>query len=182
MITFKAQYIKSAEILAQNYNRDYTPYRASIVELNPKSKNDLISLNRTNMEWDNCETMADFITATFNTIHEYESNPNDERFFALTRQKDNYNQLDECHILGLVHTKRNPNNKLKIEYLQTNPDTSYTSFIRSFKHVGEALVKFVIEFFPDKEIFLNAERSAIPFYEKIGWKKTGDLTKMIFKK
>ena len=66
MITFKANFLKPVNIQRKSPDSNYLAYRVSLVELNPQSFNDYISLNKTNCKWGNCKTILHDITKIFN--------------------------------------------------------------------------------------------------------------------
>ena len=69
---------------------------------------------------------------------------------------------------------------INIENLQVNQTSKYGALIRNYEYVGTALVKFIKSYYNEKEIYLYAKKSAIPFYEKQGFKRFGNSIKMIF--
>ncbi len=183
MITFKAQFIKTANIKRKGIDSKYHDYQANIVELNTNSNADYITLNKTNCEWGNCKTILHDIAKIFNFLHLKERESQQERFFALTKQTENFENLDENKILGVLQTKRQKDNTLEIENFQVSPDTNYDAIFRKYKHTGKALLESIKEIFEkDNKIVLEAEKSAIPFYEKYGFIKTGVKNKMIFRR
>ena len=123
------------------------------------------------------------ITKIFNFFHQKIRESQQERFFGITEQKENFENLDHNKILGILQTRRNSSGKLEIENLQVSPETNFDAIVRKHKNVGRALLTGVKEIFKDeKEIVVNALDSAVPFYEKLGFIKTAKKNIMIFKR
>ena len=183
MITFKAQYIQPTTIKRRGLDGNFHDYKASIVELNADSENDLLALNKANCEWGNCKTILCDITRIFNFLNNKTRESQAERFFALTKQKENFEKLNEKDLLGVLQTRRNKDQTLEIENFQVAPDTNYNAVVRNYKNIGKSLIECIKEVFKnEKEILLEAEKSSIPFYEKQGFIKTGVKNTMIFKR
>lgn len=183
MITFKAQYIKPVSIERKGLDSKFHPYQVALIEFNPKSEQDFLSLNVTNCNWGNCKTLLHDIMKKFNFLHRGLRMPQEERFFGITKQKEHFDKLEPDKILGVLQTRRNRQGKFEIENFQVSPNTNYDAIVRDYKGVGKALLEHIKEHFvKEKEILLDAKKSAIPFYEKFGFIKTGYKNQMIFRR
>lgn len=183
MITFKAQYIRPVDIKRKGKDCCYHNYQVSLVEFNPKSANDYISLNKTNCKWANCQSILHEITRIFNFLHQKLREPQQERFFGITEQTENFETLDENKILGVLQTRRNQLGELEIEHLQVSPYTNYDAVVRKYNNIGRTLLENLKEIYKDeKEIVVNALDSATTFYEKLGFIKTAKKNIMVFKR
>ena len=182
MISFKAKYIQPTTIKHKGIDSQFHDYKAAIAELKTCSQNDLMTINELNCDWSNCQTLANDIAKIYNSLYANTKPSEDESFFVVTTQKDKFDKLDREKILGIIQTKKT-NNVLEIENLQVSPETNYAAVVRQFKQVGRRLVEFIINSNNNNRIELLSERSAIPFYEKLGFTRiSGNLTRMVLKK
>jgi hypothetical protein len=184
LVSFTANKIKDVEI--QKYNgSQYVPEKASLVEIN---KSDSEAVHRVANTWD---------TDLTHTISAYVDHGRKSGFnvYALTNQKQHFTDLEPKNVLGMIMTFDQPDKKNKyIACLQTHPEDisvkynserdvffkvlDYFMFpearknrrVRPYKHIGQALVNYVIEENPQKTIQLDSETGALGFYEKLGFK------------
>lgn len=104
------------------------------------------------------------------------------RFFALTKQPDNFQILRTEDLLGLIQiTKNTTENFNKIEYLQTSPDYQPQIYLRKFKGVGAALLATIEKILPKADTILYALPTNREFYERQGYIWQNPLGKMIKK-
>ena len=182
MINFKGQYIQPITIQRKGIDNNFHDYKVSLAELKTSSQNDLIAINNLNCAWNNCQTLVNDTAKIFNSLYAKTKSSEDEHFYVITTQKENYDKLNQDNILGILQTK-NKNGKIEIENLQVSPSTNYFAIVRNFKQVGRSLVTAVINLNRDKSIELLSEFSALPFYEKMGFVRTGNkTTRMVLKK
>lgn len=182
MINFKGKYIQPITIQRKGLDSKFHDYRASLAELKINSQNDLMTINNLNCNWGNCQTLVNDTAKLFNSLYAKTKPHEDEHFYVITTQKENYDKLNQDNILGILQTK-NKNGKIEIENLQVSPSTNYSAIVRNFKQVGRSLVMAVIKLNSDKSIEILSEFSAMPFYEKMGFVRTGNkTTRMVLKK
>ena len=88
---------------------------------------------------------------------------------AVTKQKQDFEMLNENDILGVLQTRRTKEKKLEIENLQVSPTANYNAINRDFMKIGSALLDSVKQIFSDKEIFVTVKEGTTPFYKKNGF-------------
>lgn len=178
MISFKAHKIKPVEILSKTHaTGKYNNSIAYIAKLDINSQKDLDTLVKLHQKWKQIitEDVCNNFIAKQNgrSFFEYDD------YFILTKQDKDFNNLDEDKILGILQAVRLYLKKdIKIENLQVNPNTNFDSSTRNYKQVGHQLIEYIKTRFQGRKIYLQANRNAIPFYEKHGFKRIGDSTKM----
>lgn len=168
MITFGANLIQTTRIQKYAGKQGFQDCNAYIVKLDTGSKLDFKALTEVDRIWDNGKTFAGDIRATFRRQHLCEDENSIDQFFALTRQRKDFQELKSEDILGLAQLQRD-NEKVFLDYLQADPDNNFLADYPMFKRVGTAMVNFIKEYFPEQNILLNPTESVIPFYEKLGF-------------
>lgn len=182
MITFKGKYIQTTYIERKGIDNKMHRCKTSFVELRPDSYEDFLSLNIANCNWDDCNTYLHDIAKLFNSYYHDKNKKIQHKFFAITSQEDHFEKLNARKILGVTQTKNKKKNIIEIEFLQTNPNTKFKSPDRKFRQVGERILDVLKLIYPKKDLILEADDIAIPFYKKNGFKLTGKKTFMIFKR
>ena len=179
-ISFKANYVDNATIKKYNKNKCEN-HSVVIVELDQKNENDVKSLKKTSKTWENHRTFASKIYEDFLFNHKFNQNC-DDKVFALTEQKSNYEALEPKSILGLVKVsdKNSDPNVVYIDYLQTDPRHKTFANDRKYKKIGKALIDYIKTAYEKKTLILFPEFNSIGFHEKMGFKEDG--LRMIFKK
>lgn len=189
MISFKANYISSANVL-QNKNLKSYPQQVSFVELNPHDNYDVVSANCANLVWGGKsrkqEYFGDEICHALNVMNHSNISTRETRFFAITSQLDNFQNLISEKILALTQVIKCNDKTRYIEYLQVAPQYSYNATMPKYRHVGTAMLDSLKKLFCEEDIELDAVADAVKFYLKNGFKDLGesDLTerRMIFER
>lgn len=182
MISFKANLINHATVKRQGIDNKFHDKEVSFVQINPLSENDMRAINLVNLDWADGNTLARDIAKTINNCYcKYDISPK-FKVFALTKQKDNFENLCAKDILALTQVRKQSPTQLFIDYLQVAPEYQYGREKRGFKKLGAALLNSVISHIPNKETFLKARESAIDFYKTQGFELTGKRTEMILKR
>lgn len=166
MISFKANYINSASINRISTN---TPVKASIVELNPRCAGDVSCIQDVATDWDNGMTFANNIKNHFLECNWLRFN-NGKRFFALTMQRNNFENLKPYNVLGIVQITEGTSDQIKINYLQVDPSNNYFAPNRTFSKIGKVMLDSVVGLF-NKNVVLNSVASAKKFYKKYGFEQ-----------
>jgi hypothetical protein len=170
MINFKANFVNSATIQKQDYKHNPEDYKVSFVEMHPADTGDYLALNQTNLNWDNCNTLAHDITRTFNKYHDDKTNTHsNEHFFAITRQTDNFEHLEPQNILSVIELKEKKDKSAFVEYLQVSPRFNHSARKSHFRKIGTAMLDSIKLLISSKKIELSALNSAIDFYLKNGF-------------
>ena len=172
-ISFKANYL-----FPTNIKKNNTDYQVSFVELNPTSENDMKALSSIALYWDNHTSFAADIFETFKHHYiTYNLSP-DERYFALTSQKNKFEKLAPSEILGVAQINKS-NRLLSLDFLQVDPEYKGIIFDSPYRRIGTALLNSIKKLYPRRDIILKPVESSIEFYKKNGF-KTLD-RKMIYK-
>ena len=169
-VNFTANHIKDVNIARRYYNQ-YKPCKVSLVEFDPTNKKDIDAIYKTTDRWD-----ESFTAFTYDDMREVSKNRSllpDLHVYALTTQTTNFDKIKPSKMLGVIEIVEKYTNGNKVEVLQTNPALIKRNDNKKprFKHIGEQLVSFIKEKFSDKPLYLNPTLSAIPFYEKQGFKR-----------
>lgn len=174
MISFKANLIQSVSV-----ERMSKPFPASFVELDNTSKQDLNTLKKISRNWDNGRSFAWDVYSFFSSPYE---EGEQRRYFAITTQRQNFENLYEARVLGVAQMIDEKKCYL-LEFLQVDPETNFNSFYRTFKGVGAAMLTALKTLFNDKDILLKpADCFVRMFYEKQGFEFLKETSHMRFKR
>lgn len=182
MISFKANYIGKITINKINNNKHITPEEVSLVRLNANNTSDVNSLKKISENWDNNKTYAYKIYTDFCYRSIFSEDMPNQEVFAVTKQKNNLENLVPFAILGLMRIdkiKALPDN-IYIDFLQTAPEHQYNSKNAIYKNIGKSLVNYLKNTFSNKTLIAFPNETSENFFKKIGFKREG--LKMIFKK
>ena len=170
-INFTANHIRNVTIAKKYYNK-YKPCKVSLVEMDAASKRDMKVISDTADKWD-----ISFTCFTYEDMVKAHSDPDEFdklKVYALTKQKSNFDKMRYSDILGVIEVRKGYEDGNKIEVLQTNP-----KFIKEkrnpfpvFKRIGEKLTKYVKREFRKDPLYVHPAKTAIPFYEKFGFRKS----------
>ncbi len=169
-VNFGANFITNTTI--QKYNakkKSYFPTDVSFVEIDPQNKNDLKALTDAAKYWGNNDSYALNIASAATGIAAEFINAVKNKIYAVTRQTDNFDKLNDQKILCLAHVELEDNQPAELEYLQVNPDMIYTLKEPQYKHIGTGFLNTLKKIYHEA-IVLNAAYSAATFYEKNGFK------------
>ncbi len=169
-INFTANHIKNVSIARKYYNK-YQPCKVSLVEFDPTNKKDIDAMYKTTDKWD--ESFTAFTYDDMRTVNEKKELLPNLHVYALTTQKSGFDKINPSKILGVVEIVEKYTDGNKVEVLQTNPShiKNFENKTPLFKHIGKRLVSFVKKKFNDKPLYLHPTKTAIPFYEKLGFKR-----------
>ena len=177
-INFTANFVKTARINRLNKNNKYSPYEASIVELDYHNKNDVSALSETVSNWDDSLTV--FSVSDMENAKNGKGIVDPFKVYAMTTQKSNFEEMNPDKILGVIEVsdKTATTGRSKIEILQTNPEYNYDVRYASktkYKDIGKRLVKQVQS--ECSSLYAYPVKSAVRFYETMGFKKAEDFQK-----
>ena len=142
------------------------------------TRNDISDLREVSKKWRS--TLGLYIASDSRTF----INSGSYHFYALTKQKNNFEKLVVDDVLGLAEIKELDTFN-RVLYIQTKPeyisrrygcslpDRICNSFknvlispFRKFKHIGKGMLDSVKDIFPDKRIELTSVDEAVGFYKK----------------
>lgn len=173
IINFTGTYLFNAKINKKDRNNKFIPHEASLVQMHPSSKNDILTLKSTTEAWhenSNVLSFADIIYDDAKNIHEQELDTGIHKFYALTNQKRDFKKLIPEEILGLTEITTFPNSKkINIDIFEVDPENNHWSEERTYKKIGSALLNAIKEIFEGKEITVHSAPSALDFYKKNGF-------------
>lgn len=169
MINFKANYINTVLIKTLNStNNTYQPKAANFVEFDIKNPNDTAAINDVAYLWQD-KSFADNIAYDVNNANKGYFKKESFRVFALTSQKEGFENLDSRKVLALAEIEKTSDNNIFLEYLQVDPTIVYATGIPLIKRCGSAVLDSLKQLFSDKSIFLNSRTEK--FYTKNGFVK-----------
>lgn len=182
MISFKSQHINSVKI-QRIHNNTITNQNAKVIELDINSNNDYEIIREIGLNWDNGKTFACDIFNQF-TWQKYGLSTQNFpacKFFLLTKNmKTNSSAADA---LGVATIYQMNKDTFFIPHLQVQPNNKYKSINRKYKHIGECLVKSILEKYEKfnfKVYPLNANIEK--FFEKLNFQKEYNSFSMILKR
>lgn len=153
-VHFGAKYIKTVNY-TDNKN---TPAKIAFVEINPKSELDTNTMKTLTNEWYD----ALYVRNIYEDVLELrkEKPKINSKIFALTKQNQNYKNLESRQILGIVEMTKKDTQTSYIEYLQVNP-------LMKNSRIGTHILNILKEM--HKSIELHSAASALEFYTKNGF-------------
>ena len=167
-ISFKAQYIKTTPI--KNLKRDlsYSVKNVSFVTLESQNQADICAIRSINLSWN-----SGFLRRIYNNLSRY----NDKfKIFALTTQKQNFEELKANKILGVALVERKPDGVLYLDYLQTNPKyIKENALLPKYKNIGTAILNCIKQEPKVKCIKAESVPAAFDFYLKNDFKPDNNL-------
>lgn len=168
-INFKGTYIAPATVKKFN-GENYTDKKVALVELSTDSDEDMRLMNELSYEWDHHLSFAADIRDKFSDYYVALDPSPKEKFYVLTEQKKNFDNLDSLDVLATTQLKKIPEG-IYIDFLQVAPDYGARSTTTSpFKNVGSGFLDAVKSLYPKNNILLDPIESAINFYKKNGFK------------
>lgn len=177
-ISFTAKFISPVTVLKSTDTGKYLQKSVSCVELLPRSRNDLQSLKDLHELWGHGNYSGDiyYDAKDFNGYFE-EYRPS---FFAITKQKDNFEKLVPEDILGIAETSTTFGGIKDLDYLQTNPN--FLNKVQpAFKHIGTAMLNFIESINKGRRIEINSVPEAESFYLKNGYQRLNKDEHVFFK-
>ena len=176
MISFKAHYINNINIKKLAQNKEYKDSPVSFIELDINSASDLNALAKLKEIWGKEAKFATKICNAFEDYHYKARRDKTQRFYALTNQQGNYQNIDSNKILGITSIYKDNDNGdyFEIINLQTNPKYRHGLENREIKHVGEAIIQSLKEIFNKDLIFLYSSEAGKPLYKKMGFETIKD--------
>lgn len=168
-ISFKANYISSANVLQRTPDNEFKNKKVSFVKLNPDSISDKATISILDHNWKQRKTFANEILDDMVDCTDFYNHAGKE-FFAITQQKDTFNHLNPEKILGVAEVINGTNSNVKLKYIQVDPRQTRNCESATFKHVGSALLDSIKAYFPLKNIILESVEKAENFYLANGFK------------
>ena len=176
-ISFKANFIHNQNIIKNNKKSS-----VSFVQIDTNNSKDIQAIKELDFLWGRKTYAGDIYQNILD--NKRNNNFNNQKYYILTNQKNNFDIIDSEKILGITEIQTNQYFN-KINFLQVAPNEKFDNPYRKYKHIGKGIINSIKEIFSDKTIILYSNQNSIPFYKKMGFKI--DITepnknKMIFNK
>lgn len=167
-ITFGANFINtvSAKKLTHD-NNSYSKINLSFVEINPQNKMDIDALSNINKYWQN-DLFACNIYVTGKELSEGRLDKNKYKLYAVTTQNNNFKNLKDENILGVVECEKSSKNTINLNYIQIKPDLIYKQ-IPDYNHIGTGILEALKHIY-DVITLKPAAGSTDKFYRNNGFK------------
>lgn len=166
--SFSAKFINYVPVKKLDFiNKTYTESSSSLVQIDPKNVMDLLALQDTTRYWHNAR-YADNIFYTARNLFNCEVSENRYQIYALTTQKEDFEELSPNSILGLVEVKNKPKT-MEILHLQVDPELVFANSFPNYKYVGTGILNSLKKLY-NKTIELESACTAVEFYLKNGFK------------
>ncbi len=177
-ITFTAKFISPVTVKKIATGNKYIPITVNAVELSAKNKNDLKSLETIKDLWGK-DSYACEICEDARYVNDYYEGYRPS-FYAITKQKDSFENLHPEDVIGLFETQTTFGKILSLDYLQTNPE--FLNKIQpALKQIGTAMLGFIEDINKGRRIEINPALSARSFYLQNGYKPIHENSHTLFK-
>lgn len=165
-ISFQARLINFSKVKRfSTLDNSYVQARAAFVEIDPNNMDDVKAIYNVAKYWED-EHFASNISHTVQQLCMGTLSAAKHKVFAITKQKNKLDKLDDRKILGIVELKKK-NNSVDIQYLQVNPEFIY-SCEPEYKYVGSKIIDCIKNYYKTL-IKVRSEYSVTKFYEKNGF-------------
>lgn len=183
MTNFGAKFINSSTIIEKKgKNSDYTEAQAAFVEIDPFNRGDVEAVTSLPKIWKDGIYHYDF-NSTIESVRSGDVCSDYAKVYALTTQKDDYENLKADKILGLAEVDY-VDSHLTLRNLETRPKYKHSerNKNRSYKQVGSAIMDCVKALCNDDYRYIKvwSTTDAIPFYELHGFRQGGKPKDMIW--
>lgn len=169
-INFGAKFIKRETIsrFDDTKKQGYLPVDVSLVELNPKNKQDIDATKKLITSWGRDDEFGYYILDDLMALKDDNLSPSLDRIYAITLQSKDFKNLDHKKILGLGEITRRSYSQAEINYLQVEPKSTFLKGSKNFINIGKTLVEyFMSKNF--KELIVKSTYKAATFYERMGF-------------
>ena len=147
----------------------YDEEQVSLVEIDLGNKDDIKALGKISNDWA-CAMLVGNIYSEAKEMSEIEDDLLDYRFFVLTSQKDNFENLDPDKILSICEVEEsNDGNDAFVEYIEANPDCMLTVF-PEYKRVGSALLDGLKYYYNKISLYSIPTEDVLDFYDRNDFK------------
>ncbi len=141
---------------------------ASLIEMNPFCHCDVLTYNKLRHWGLNAALISD--------IFQYERNNENSRYFLLTTQNDDFDQISQPSILSIAKTTSMADDEVMIDMIQVNPwyisrrdwKDSKLPF-KTFVECGKVTIQAFKNTFVNKDLWLHAPKNLINYFKKLGF-------------
>lgn len=184
---FQASFVNTCKVGKYSTSeKKYNDTDVNFVKLNPLDKNDINTLDKIANSWDYDKFSTNIYNNANDIFKKHQSNSSlefkNDFFYAVTSQKDNFENLDYRHVLGVCDGRIFPDNEIYVTHIQVNPDYIYSRKPK-YKGAGSAIINSLKNLYSTIELSTLKEKSVRNFYEKHGFVKVPQLvSRLIWKK
>lgn len=180
-VSFGAKLIDNTVI--QKYVKNTNAFEnksASIVQLNPRNKNDAKALNKAVEGWGN-NLFGGSIADAFNDMVTTKKGIDVDKVYAITLQNKGFKKLNSGEIIGIAEMYSKPTtDTADLFYIQVKPDVMRDNKRKNFKHVGQEFMHSLMNKYKEKKISLFSTSEAEEFYQKLGFEKESNSNQRYF--
>ena len=172
-ISFTANLKSQTIVQSKNNDGKYKKCTASVIEFDKSNFQDLDALEELSLKWSsekNNISSCIYNEATKDTT--FSASPSDiKHFIGITLQKDNFEKIKAKEILSLSVFTESKAFGNELNWLVVNPKIGFNAGEdRPFRHVGKAMIKYLINNYQGNPISVLSVCDAIKFYKKLGFK------------
>ena len=180
-VSFGARYVKNVSI-KKIEPKGLQKHKVAMVELNPHEINDIRCVNELNLDWGGKESLSYHILQNMCNIFTEFSQQCKSRFFILTQQKDNFQDLEAEKVLSIAQTSEIDDSLINLDLIETFFEESHNSKNANFKHIGQGMLDNIKFLNFGKDIFIETHERNEAFYQKNGFEKIeGGINRFIFR-
>lgn len=169
--TFTGNFIGNAKVLRKVSNEKFVPCELPVVEMNPFDEKDLHALKNISNVWEGCLFAK---SAYLRALSIFETIPEkiNQRFFILTKQKNNFENINAEDILAESRVYIFDKPKVDIRSFEVDPAQNHWSMpeYKNYNNLGTGFLNKLKEIFKGKLITLDSLSSSKEFYLKNGFK------------
>jgi len=166
-IDFSAKFLNNAVI--KKFDREakqFLPHKVSFIELEPQNCADVEAVDKIFDNWGKADLIYK-IKSSFEIKHFYPAESFASKFYGITTQKSEFDELKPEQIMGIVEVAPETDKEIYLEFLQVKPELKSGSTGRGYKNIGSAILNSLKEMFD--EIRLCSLKKSAKFYEINGF-------------
>jgi len=166
-LSFQAHPMKYCPTVMKLNNEDksYRQEQVSMVEIDLDNKKDIEALSNLSENWTN----ANLITSIYSEAKEMSEEEEyrlDYRFYAITSQNDNFENLDPEKIISVceIETSEDDDSAF-IEYIQSHPDSAHKIY-PEYKRGASAMLDGLKYYYNDIRLYAIPTKDVLNFYKR----------------
>lgn len=163
--SFKAKCINDTFILKRTAQNAFKPIAVSFIEIEPTRINDVKAIDKVSQYWN--DSYAVNMSYLANSIYNKRLSVNDFKIYALTKQQNDFKNLNASDILGLVEVTLKDKRNIHINYLQVDPEQVY-AIKPDYSRIGSRILDSLKNLYDVITLKTNS-KGVSKFYEKNGF-------------
>jgi len=153
-----------------NSSGKYKDCDANIVEIDLNNKRDIKALRGWSKNWKKESIANDIYDCAKYIFRNKELNNGERKFYALTTQKNNFDNLNSDKILSVCQLSDiNGKGYAYIDYFQSNYGSISPMYSEKYKNAGTGLMKFLQTVYDSLELVPANSEHTFNFYERTGF-------------